>query len=79
MDQARLRKICIIKIHITDTFLKHVIQKRSLWKFFKFTYPDVKLVEIQPKLFLKATTKNFTIVQWPTILSWTARTEAKVI
>ena len=46
MDQARLRKICIIKIHITDTFLKHVIQKRSLWKFFKFTYPDVKLVEI---------------------------------
>ena len=34
MDQARLRKIGIIKIHITDTFLKHVIQKRSLWNSF---------------------------------------------
>ena len=34
MDQARLRKICIIKIHITDTFLKHEIEKQSLWKFF---------------------------------------------
>ena len=62
MDQARLRKIYIIKIHISDTFLKHVIQKAKLVKILSFAHPDVKSVEIQPKLFLKASTKSFTIV-----------------
>ena len=78
MDQARLRK----NLHNKNSHNWHVSETRDtkskLVKILLFTYPDVKSVEIQPKLFLKATIKKFTILQWPTILSWTARTEAKV-